>query len=299
MKICAACNETLPKDKFSKKQWQLKQQRRCKECIAANRDVTLLKAPAEPLRADGEGEPCVSDEDIFKEPPPKDECPICLLPMPLDHEGVRYKECCGKVICIGCSYVNETENNRKICAFCRAPEANSDKDCIERINKRVEANDAGAMCQLGLFYDRGERGLRQNYKKANKLFHRAGELGNTTSQYNIGISYLRGEGVEKDLKKAKYYWELAAIGGIAMARHNLGCSEWRAGNMNRALKHWMISAAAGYDNSLNAIRGCFLDGHATKDDFENALRAHKEASDEMKSEQREAAAAARSQDDGR
>ena len=30
---------------------------------------------------------------------------------------------------------------------------------------------------------------------------------------------------------------------------------------------------------------------ATKDDFEKALRAHKEASDEMKSDQREAAAA--------
>jgi hypothetical protein len=32
-------------------------------------------------------------------------------------------------------------------------------------------------------------------------------------------------------------------------------------------------------------------GHATKDDFEKALRAHKDSKDEMKSEQREAAAA--------
>jgi hypothetical protein len=34
-----------------------------------------------------------------------------------------------------------------------------------------------------------------------------------------------------------------------------------------------------------------MNGHATKDDFEKALRAHKEANDEMKSDQRDAAAA--------
>ena len=58
------------------------------------------------------------------------------------------------------------------------------------------------------------------------------------------------------------------------------------------MKHWMISAAAGFGDSLKEIREGFLNGHATKDDFEKALRAHKVANDEMRSEQREAAAAA-------
>ena len=52
----------------------------------------------------------------------------------------------------------------------------------------------------------------------------------------------------------------------------------------------MISAAAGYDSSLTAIRNCYLDdGNATKDEFERGLRAHKEATDQMRSVQREAA----------
>ena len=54
----------------------------------------------------------------------------------------------------------------------------------------------------------------------------------------------------------------------------------------------MISAAAGDDDSLTAIRECYLVGDATKDDFEKALRAHNDAKDEMKSDQRDAAAAA-------
>ena len=66
-----------------------------------------------------------------------------------------------------------------------------------------------------------------------------------------------------------------------------------AGIISRAIKHWMISAGAGDDNSLKNIRVCFMIGHATKDDFEKALRAHKEAKDGTKSDQRDTAAAAR------
>ena len=74
--------------------------------------------------------------------------------------------------------------------------------------------------------------------------------------------------------------------------------------MGRMVKHCMMTAAgagydwgrqvrAGFDESLDAIRHFFLDGHATKDDFEKALRAHKESKDEMTSVQRQEAAAAR------
>ena len=84
------------------------------------------------------------------------------------------------------------------------------------------------------------------------------------------------------------------MGGIVDARHNLGNGEARAGNMDRAVKHWMIAAGAGDDGSLETIReNYFLRGHATKDDFEKALHSHKEATDEMKSEQRETYAALR------
>ena len=91
MKICAACSQELPKEKISKKQWQLKSQRRCKECIAENRDVHNVEVPNEAHAcADGEG---ASDEDLFKEPPPNEECPICMLPLPFDRSMVRYQSC--------------------------------------------------------------------------------------------------------------------------------------------------------------------------------------------------------------
>ena len=42
----------------------------------------------------------------------------------------------------------------------------TDEEKIEKLMNRVEANDAGATCQLGNFYYNGQLGLQQN--KENK-----------------------------------------------------------------------------------------------------------------------------------
>ena len=96
---------------------------------------------------------------------------------------------------------------------------------------------------------------------------------------------------DTDEKKAKRYWELAAIGGDVDARHNLAVYEGNSGNKSRAMKHLMIASGVGDDDALDKIRECFTEGNATKDDFAKALRAPKKSKDAMKSAQREAAAA--------
>ncbi|KAL7536563.1 hypothetical protein ACHAXR_008266, partial [Thalassiosira sp. AJA248-18] len=231
----------------------------------------------------------IFDEALFKTPPPKDECPICFLPLPFIEEETIYKSCCGKMICLGCAYgdfhARFTKDN---CPFCRAPLESSDEEEIERLNKRIEVGDAEAMYKLGCNYRAGD-GVPQDFNKALELWHRSAKLGRNESHYDIGTVYFYGEGVEKDVKKAKYHWELAAMGGNVAARHNLGTVEWNTGNMNRAIKHSLISAACGCDNSLKRIQRGFSDGHVTKDDFEKALRAHKECKDEMQSDQRDEA----------
>ena len=102
MKLCAAFNQELPRENFSKKQWQLKQCRRCKECIASNREVNLEAADAMLLSpcADGKGASAFhSDEALFKLTPPRDECSICLLTLPLSAREWKYQTCCEKMLC--------------------------------------------------------------------------------------------------------------------------------------------------------------------------------------------------------
>ena len=63
------------------------------------------------------------------------------------------------------------------------------------------------------------------------------------------------------------------------------------GEIELAIKHWHLAAAAGYDNSMERLWQCFYKGQLSKPDLEKALRAHKAANDEMNSEERQRFAA--------
>ena len=46
-KSCGACSNELPKDSYSKKQWQCKQRRRCKSCVDTNQEIDNSVAAAQ------------------------------------------------------------------------------------------------------------------------------------------------------------------------------------------------------------------------------------------------------------
>ena len=232
----------------------------------------------------------ISDDELFKQPPNKD-CPICLLRLPSLGSGSMYYECCGEIICSGCVYAPVYDNlgneiSERKCPFCRAPMQKSDEEYNRRLQKRVELGDAQAIFMLGNNYRHGKFG------EALELFVRAGELGHVKAYNNIGYAYSTGKGVEKDKKKANHYYKLAAVGGDVTSRYNLGLDEKKAGNMKRALEHYMMAVECGYENSLKKIQKLYTNGHATKDDYAKALRAYQAYLAEIKSAQRDAAAAA-------
>ena len=96
--------------------------------------------------------------------------------------------------------------------------------------------------------------------------------------------------MEVDKKKAKHYYELAAMGGNVHARHNLGSLEGQAGNHRRAFRHYIIAARAGHKESLDGLKEGFMMGLVTKDEYANTLRAYHERQKEMKSDMRDKAA---------
>jgi len=237
------------------------------------------------------------DEKLFKQPPPTEEdCQICFLRIPTLHTGSTYKSCCGKVICSGCIHAPLYDNqgnevNNAKCPFCRIPTPYSDEEGIKRFRKRVEANDAMAICHLGCYYRDGLHGLPRDYTKALELYHKAAELGYAKAYCSIGYAHDYGEGVIVDKEKAIHYYELAAMGGDEVARYNLGNKEHRAGNMDRALKHYMIATRDGLAVSLEEIKEMYSNGQATKENFTEALCTYQEYLGEIKSAQRDKAAA--------
>jgi hypothetical protein len=59
------------------------------------------------------------------------------------------------------------------------------------------------------------------------------------------------------------------------------------GRYERARKHWVIAANLGHQNSLNGLRQLHAYGHASKEDYANALRAYQAAVEATKSKERE------------
>ena len=231
------------------------------------------------------------DEQLFKDPPPREECPICLLTMPHKTNTSVFMPCCGKRICNGCIYAMKMSEAKDLCAFCRTPPVTSDEEHIRRVKKLMEKRNAGAFNHLAGCYSQGIVGLPQDYQKANELCLKAGELGCAVAYYNLGNSYRDGEaGVERDDKKAQHYWELAAMGGSVSARYNLGVVEGQAGNHHRAYKHYVLAARAGHDYSLDIVKDCFMSGFISKDEYARTLRAYHERQKEMKSDARDMAA---------
>ena len=289
MNTCNKCKMVKYCNAVCKKVHKKKHKKDCEEYqrLATEKRNEELRIAAE-----------LHDKELFKQPPPAEDCQICFIRIPsLDTTGRRYMTCCGKVICSGCYYApvydhqgNEVADEK--CAFCRTPNHETDEEYVKRIMKRMEVNDAIAIHNVGCYYQDGTRGFPQNNTKALELLHRAAELGFTGAYTNIGIAYLHGSGVEVDMKKANHYWELAAIGGDASARANLGQIEKNAGNMDRALKHYMIAVRDGFARSLNKIKELYSKGNATKDDYTTALRLYQEYLKEIKSDQRDEAAAA-------
>ncbi len=152
--------------------------------------------------------------------------------------------------------------------------------------KRAKANDPAALRQIGYkCYDEGD------YDGAFEYYSKAAELGNADAHYRLGNMYGEGEGVEKDEEKAVYHYEKAAIGGHPNARNNLACIEGNNGRMERSVKHFIIAAKLGYDQSMKALWRHYSAGNISKEDLDATLRAHQAAIDAMKSEQRDAAEA--------
>ena len=234
------------------------------------------------------------DELLFKQPPPNEECPICMIRLPSLTSGRTYMSCCGKMICSGCMYANaKMDPDKQLCPFCRTPipDTVDDEETIKRLTERMEMNDAQAMYNLGTKYRHGLYGLSRDMAKAIELWHRAGKLGCASAYHNIGCSYESGDGAEMNMKQAKHYYELAAIQGHTGARHNLGGMEGHEGDMDRALKHYMIAAHDGDTDSMEAITNLFKLGIVRKSDYAAALKLYQTAVDEIKSDLRDEYAA--------
>ncbi len=231
------------------------------------------------------------DKILFRQPKSSHlgDCPICFLPLPLEHDKSILHSCCSKLVCKGCSYVNTIRefktNSHHACPFCRQGVPKTREDAERNRLNRIAANDPVALRRTGTKY------LHEgNYEKAFEYYTRAADLGDADAHFDLSLLYQNGEGVEKDEEKEVYHLEEAAIRGHPDARCNLASYEGQNDErMDRAVKHLIIVANLGHGESMQMLKELNELGSVSDDSFAVTLRTHEAAVDAMKSPQRDEA----------
>ncbi len=120
---------------------------------------------------------------------------------------------------------------------------------IDTIRKHAEQGHAKAQFDLGVCYAKGE-GVNKDPAEAAKWYRKAAEQGDAGAQYNLGGCYYNGYGVDKDHAEALKWYRKAAEQGDARAQVALGACYFLGDGIEKdeqQAKHWLREAADGGD----------------------------------------------------
>lgn len=91
---------------------------------------------------------------------------------------------------------------------------------MEELIKQADEGDDRAQYQLGLVYYNGD-GINKNYRRAYCYFQKAADQGHAEAQFMLGEMLRSGKKIGKDLKKAFEWYALASQQGHIPSKHCL------------------------------------------------------------------------------
>jgi len=136
-----------------------------------------------------------------------------------------------------------------LCSAAVAQEFSASAEEVKEWRAAAENEDAQAQYDLGMAYLHGG-GVAKDMRIAVRWTHKAAEQGHVRAQFNLGAFYFYGDGVAKDTREAVRWWRKAAEHGHAQAQYNLGVS-YRQGdgvpqNTREAVRWYRKAAEQGF-----------------------------------------------------
>ena len=103
----------------------------------------------------------------------------------------------------------------------KAKSTSNAADSVEQIRAKASLGDASAQFNIGVMYYEGQ-GVQQDYNQAAAWYAKAAEQGDAKAQTNLGMMYEKGQGVQQDFNQAVAWYRKAAEQGHTKAQFNLG-----------------------------------------------------------------------------
>ena len=183
------------------------------------------------------------------------ECPICLDPLA---SGNVCTLPCTHTFHASCVEGLRSFGIKQVCPMCRAELPPGPKQLFEDAARRF--------FELERRVDRGEVSWGA-LTKAQKLemddvvgmWRSAADQGHADSQFNLGVMYRDGQGVQQDYAKALNWYLKAAEQEHATAQYNIGCIYTKGQGVNqdfaKAVNWFRKAADQGFDRAKEAVLG--------------------------------------------
>ncbi|MES1929906.1 Sel1 domain-containing protein [Salinisphaera dokdonensis CL-ES53] len=136
-------------------------------------------------------------------------------------------------------------------AFAQAPSDAEAAEVLKTAKPLADNGNANAQYNMGVLYDEGY-GVEQDYAKARRWYEKAAAQNYAKAEHNLGIMYQSGHGVEKDSALAAEWFTRAAEHGESAAQNNLAVLYVRGEGVKQDLAEaakWAAKAAAAGNSS--------------------------------------------------
>lgn len=291
------CNETYYCNTTCQKGDRKKHKAICTKAVTSNKKRIVGSdrrvEPSRSLAVDDDYDSFAEEESDLDletyECPPRNDCPVCMDMLPTDNRKIEYMACCGKLLCQACSLDYATNSIERgvdadtfsRCVFCRQNRPNR-SEMVALLEAASEKRDGHAIYLLALGYEYGQYDLPINYQKAVELYHQATKLGNANAAHTLGSSYMKGDIVSMDKKKAKRLLCRAAKGGSVGSLHQLGCMKFKemqngGEKSSDFLSYLIVAAELGWKDSIDQLKLFHDYGLVSRDEYECTLRKYLDA----------------------
>ena len=154
---------------------------------------------------------------------------------------------------------------------------------IKDIERQAYDGNAEAQHDLAAIYTAGHGGVTQDYKRAAFWFEQAAKGGVANARYNLGVLYHQGIGVNRDLEKALDWYKEAAELNHPEAQYNLGIAYIEGIGLeydpDKAARYFENAADAGVMEAAYNLGLIYENGLLGKARPDEALMWYKRAAD--------------------